>query len=238
MKKHEITLVIDKFTPATIPMGRLAAYMREFAVILGSDDNVHFKKLGRGSTRIAAVAADHAAPKVRARLDEVIELTAPRPALNARQDVDDMLASDNAVGHVEFDGARIIEFPGRLRPAQEKIGPVRRATDLDGQIYQIGGKDETINVHMRGRDGEIRFEAGIELARRMAPFLLLGRVRVFGEGEWWRVNGKWERHNFFATDFIPLDRTSLTDSIKGIQGLFSGVSADDFLSVMAELRQE
>jgi hypothetical protein len=238
MKKPEVVLVIDAFTPATLPMVRLAAYMREFAILLGSEERVHFKRLKKGSACLAAYPDDQAAPKVKTRLEEVIASTAPKPALKACQDLDDLMANDNAIGHVAIDGARVIEFPGRLRPAQEKIGPVRRSTSVEGQIYQIGGKDETINVHMRGRDGEIRAEVSIELARRLAPHLLLGRVRLFGEGDWYRVNEKWERQNFTAVDFAPLDKHSLPDALREMQQLFSDVSPNDYFSLVAELRGE
>jgi hypothetical protein len=238
MKKQEILLVIDTFTPDTLPMARLASYMREFAALLGSEERVHFKRVKKGSACLAAYSDDQAAPKVRSRLEEVVALTAPRPALKARQDLDDLLANDNAIGHIEFDGARVIEFPGRLRPVQERIGPVRRATSVEGQIYQIGGKDETINVHLRGKDGEVRAEVSIALARKLAPYLLFGKVRLFGEGEWYRLNAKWERQNFTATDFAPLDSHSLADAMQEMQKVFSGVNPDDFTSVMAELRGE
>jgi hypothetical protein len=238
MNKLEILLVIDSFTPDTLPTVRLAAYMREFATLLGSEERVHFKRLRKGSACVVAFPDEQAAPKVKSRLEEVLAGTAPRPVIKARQDLDDLLADDNAVGHVELDGARILEFPGRLRPIQEKIGPVRRSASIEGEIFQIGGKDETINVHLRGRGGETRAEVSIELARRLAPFLLLGQVRMFGEGDWYRVNGKWERHSFTAVSFTPLDEHSLTDTLQEMQGIFSGVSPDDFASTMAALKGE
>ncbi len=236
MKKQEILLVIDRFTPDSLPMVRLAAYMREFATLLGSEERVHFSRLRKGSACLVAYPDEQAAPKVKARIEELVDSTAPKDALRARREIDDLLAADNAIGHVEWDGARVIEFPGRLRPTQEKIGPVRRSTSIEGVIYQIGGKDETINVHLQGRDGELRAEVSIEMARRLAPFLLLGKVRMFGEGEWYRVNGKWERHRFTAIDFTPLDRQPLPDALREMQQVFVGVDAEDFAATMADLR--
>lgn len=236
MKRQEISLIIDRFTPDTLPMSRLAVYMREFATLLGSEERVHFKKLKKGSACIVAWPDEQAVPKVNTRLDEVVESSAPREALKAHREIDDLLASDNAIGHIERDGARVIEFPGRLRPVQEKIGPVRRSTSIEGTIYQIGGKDETINVHMRGRGEELRAEVSIDLARKLAPYLLLGKVRLFGEGDWYRVNGKWERHRFTAVDFTPLDKHSLHDAIREMGQLFTGIDPEDLASTVAELR--
>jgi len=236
MKKQEISLIIDRFTPDTIPMSRLAVYMREFASLLGSEERVHFKRLKKGSACIVAWPDEQAVPKVNARLDEVVEKSAPREALKAHREIDDLLADDNAIGFIEREGRRLLEFPGRLRPVQEKIGPVRRSTSIEGTIYQIGGKDETINVHMRGRDGELRAEVSIDLARKLAPYLLFGRVRLFGEGDWYRVNGRWERHRFTAISFAPLEKQSLHDAIREMSQLFAGVDPDDVASTVAELR--
>lgn len=236
MKKQEISLAIDRFTPDTLPMARLAAYMREFAILLGAEERVHFSRLRKGSACLVAYPDEQAAPKVKARIEEVVDGTAPKEALKARREIDNLLAADNAVGHIALDDARIIEFPGRLRPTQEKIGPVRRASSIEGVIYQIGGRDETINVHLRGRDADLRAEVSIEMARRLAPYLLLGSVRLFGEGEWYRVNGKWERHKFTAVEFVPLDTLSLPDALREMRQVFANVDPDEFTATLADLR--
>jgi hypothetical protein len=236
MKPEEITLVIDGFTPQTLPMHRLAAYMREFAILLGSEERVNFRRIRKGSACIVASPHEQALPKVNQRLEEVVENTAPREAVRARREIDELLAADNAIGHIERNGAKVIVFPGRLRPHQEKIGPVRRSTSIEGTIYQIGGKDETINVHMRGRDGDLRAEVSIDLARKLAPHLLLGKVRLFGEGDWYRVNGKWERHKFTAFDFAPLDTHSLEVALRDLSQLFVGIDPDDLIDTVTELR--
>ena len=43
-------LHIDAFTPASIPMSRLAEYMADFAVLLGHQEHVHFDKLKPGGS--------------------------------------------------------------------------------------------------------------------------------------------------------------------------------------------
>ena len=157
--------------------------------------------------------------------------------MRARQEIDDLLAEDNAIGHVALGEARVVEFPGRRRAAHEKIGPVRRATAAEGQIFSIGGKDETINVHLRNKAEEIRAEVSIALARDLAPYFLTGRVRLYGEGDWYRIDGIWTRSNFTATAFVPLNGHSLADAVDSLREVFSGVAPDGFISAMAELRR-
>lgn len=72
-KYHPMTetyaLYIDAYTPATIPMARLAEYMRCFALILGHKDAVHFETLLEGSTQLAVRIDREHVPKVGHRLD-------------------------------------------------------------------------------------------------------------------------------------------------------------------------
>ena len=43
MKRYEITLEIDIFTPATLPMSRLAQYLAEFSELLGHEANCGYR---------------------------------------------------------------------------------------------------------------------------------------------------------------------------------------------------
>jgi len=45
MTGEEYEFHIDAFTPATIPMARLAQYLAELSVLLDQPERVHFEKL-------------------------------------------------------------------------------------------------------------------------------------------------------------------------------------------------
>ncbi len=139
MKSEQIvSLSIDAFTPGTLSMSRLADYLTPFSAMLGSDANVHFDGVGEGSAILRAHIDVPAAPKVHERVHAVASRTAPKAAMKAFSEIDELLAKDNAVGHVAVAGQNVILFPGRLRAARETIGPVRRSTSVEGQIYSIG----------------------------------------------------------------------------------------------------
>jgi hypothetical protein len=238
MKRDEITLEIDIFTPATLPMSRLAQYLAEFSELLGHEANIHFSKLTKGSTKCKAFADTQVAPKIRERVDSVVNGSAPKSAIKAHGAIDDLLAADNAIGGIYLGDEKVIEFPGRRRATQEKIGPVRRSTTIEGQIFSLGGKDETINVHLRNKQQAYRCEVSVDLAKKLAPHFLNGNVRLFGDGEWYRVDSKWEMARFMAIDFVELDRAELRDSVNSIREVFSGLSGEDFISAMTDLRRE
>lgn len=238
MKREHVFLIIDAFTPDTLPMSRLAEYLRPFAAMLGSEANVHFEGVFEGSAACRAFVEPQDAPKVRERVQGIPSKTAPRSAMKAYWDIDDLLAKDNAIGHVAIDGHNLLEFPGRRRARQEIIGPVRRSTSIEGQVYSIGGKDETINIHLRNGEVELRCEVSIALARKLGPYLLDGTVRLFGHGLWNRIDGEWQMKTFTADDFVPLNDSPLRTTIGTVSSAFDGVAADLAASKLLELRQE
>ena len=223
---EQFSLVIDAFTPATLPMARLAEYLREFAALLGSEGSVHFEGVSHGSAVLASRSEPTASRKIRNRLDDVLLHRAPKSAMRAYANIDNLLADDNAIGQVRQGPAQIIEFPGRRRANAEKTGPVRRHGNLDGQIFQIGGRDETINIHLREGEQSHRCEASIALARRLAPHLLDGKVRLFGEGDWLRTDTGWTLVRFTATDFVVLDQATFRKTLKTVNGIFDGIEID------------
>lgn len=211
-------LYVDAFRPETIPMCRLAEYMAGFAELLGNGEHVRFDKLKAGSLALAARVNDVAVRKVDRRIDEVRYGVAPQTALKAFREIDNMLAEDHAIGHVRHGRVKLIEFPGRTRPVEERIGPVQQTSMIDGEVIQIGGRDETINVHIKTGDQVVTCITTKETARRLAAHLFAGTVRVHGQGAWARLgSGAWELKKFTISDFAPLDETSLSKLFQGLR---------------------
>ena len=115
------------------------------------------------------------------------------------------------LGYQEFHrSAMLIEFPGRTRAVERNIGPVEQAGTLDGEIIQIGGRDESINVHLRAGDDVVHCIATKAVARRLAHHIFGPPVRLSGVGMWSRSeSGKWAVRSFTIRDFETLDQTPL-----------------------------
>lgn len=238
MTEQQISLKIDAYTPKTLPMARLATYLEKLALLLGNEAHVHFSHVGAGSAECHAFVDPPAIPKIRDRANAVNDGTAPRAAMRAHQAIDDLLAEDNAIGELRFGKTKVIDFPGRRRMVHEEIGPVQRTAVVDGQIFSIGGRDETINVHLRNGNEETKCVVSVELARKLAPHLLGGKIRLIGRGIWYRTDGQWHMRNFTAGEFTVLDERSLPTTLADIRDTLSGVSADEFLAAMEGLRHE
>ena len=236
-KEEEICLAVDAFTPDTLPMARLAVYLREFSLLLGNDAYVHLSKVKAGSANIVAYSEPQATPKIKNRINEVLIGAAPKPAMKAHRAIDDLLAEDNAIGHISIGSTTVIEFPGRRRAAREQIGPVRRNTTIEGQIFSIGGKDDTINVHLRNGDKEYRCEVGVDLARKLLGYFRGGKVRIFGACDWYRIDSHWvPAGTLAASDFVPLDNRDLSDTVNDLRTMFGDVDEAEFMATMSELR--
>ena len=212
---------IDAYTPATIPMVRLAQYMNELAILLGERDSVHFRGLTKGSTILNARVDREAAPKVHSRVVAVRSGDASAEALRAFNALNALLRADNAVGVLRDAaprGAVIIRFPGR-ELTEEKF-TVRQQGSIDGFVTGIRGRDATIHVTLQSEGRQI---SGCETTRAIAKQLgakLFEPVRLFGRGRWVRdADGEWTLEHFRVESFEPLQDTSLTDALATLRDI-------------------
>jgi hypothetical protein len=197
-------------------MERLAEYMAALAMLLGLAANVHFRAVEDGSAVLIAEVDEPARPKVQDRVRAVRDGTAPKDALKAFHQLDEMLRKDNATGALASDtGAIVVPFPGRTRPEPLVFGPFRQDGTLDGQVIRVGGKDDTVPVHLR--DGAVihtGLHADPELARRIAQHFRGATLRMHGTGTWFRAgDGTWELKSFKIVDFEVLDETPLMEVV-------------------------
>jgi hypothetical protein len=226
----------DSYTPANIPMGRLAEYIAAFARLLGEKGSVHFEGIVDASVGVLARVDVPAQLKVAQRLDSLRNGSADKEARKAFDELDFMLRNDNATGLLEYgESAVIIPFPGKARVLPPTYGPFSQDGTLEGQIIRIGGKDETVPVSLR--DGQ-KVHTGLnttrEVARRLGKYLFADTVRVTGTGRYLRhADGMWELLAFKIVDFEILDDTPLREVINKLRAV-KGSHLNDTNSV-AEL---
>jgi hypothetical protein len=232
--------IADVYTPETLPMARLGEYVSALASLLGEQRNVHFLGIEAGSAVLVATVDPPAEPKVRDRMALVHEGRGPSDVQKIFADLDEMLRKDNATGTLS-DGAGgvVLPFPGRNRPKPLLYGPVREDGTIDGQLIRVGGRDETVPVHLR--DGAV-IHTGLvctpEIARRIASYLYGPTLRVHGAGTWIRTGaGAWELQRFRITDFEVLDDAPLltvVGALRQVKGSDWGELPDPLRSLLAE----
>jgi hypothetical protein len=235
----EYRLRIDAYTPTTIPMGRLAEYMADFAALLGEKDSVHFVRLDGGSTVLVSEAEREAEPKILHRLDAIRNREAPQEVLEAYSRIDERLVEDNATGDLETgEGAHILFFPGRERPPHQEYGSFAEAGTIQGQIIMVGGKRDRVSVHIQEGTQIWLCHAMREVARRMAQHIFGPAIRAIGVGRWERDrNGRWRQMDFVVKDFENLNDEPLPDVVKKLQAIEADwKTSEDPLRRLGELR--
>ena len=220
--EHQFRFKIDSYTPATIPMKRLAEYMAELALLLGHEKSVHFIGLEEGSAVLVQTVEAPEYPKVVDRVTSLNRGEARPEVIKAFTKLDAMLANDNAIGVLSDGGlGSVVKFPGRERPAALAYGAFTQDGSLDGTLIRVGGKDDTVPVHLQ--DGERIYPCNTtrELAREMAVHIFGAPLRVHGSGRWRRhPDGGWEM-KFQVSSYEVLDSTDLLSVVAKLRAVSS-----------------
>lgn len=217
--EHQFT--IDAYTPETIPMARLAEYMRELSQMLGEPASVHFLRVEPGSTVIVHRVEREAIPKIRERILLVKNGDGPAEGMRAYNAINKLLRDDNAVGAYRGHkgSAVILKFPGRER-IEERFSTIRQQGFIDGIVTGIRGRDETVHITL---DSEGKQISGCYTNRAIAKQLgskLYEAVRLFGKGKWFRdAEGTWGLSDFKVESFEPLQEVLLTDALGRLRAI-------------------
>lgn len=214
-------LRITAYSPATIPMSRLAEYMLQIAALMGEEPHVHFKGLTKGSTVLCMKVEQEGMLKVNARLATANKPDAPADIARPLNALNELLRADNARATLRHGSAQIIKFPGCDAPAIQRIGPVKEAGQLEGTVISVGGKDHTKHIRMLGHDGEEYklTTRSLELAKDLGNNLF-SHVRVNGVGTWYRNDdGQWELDSFIVQSCEPSETASLIEAVAGLRGI-------------------
>jgi hypothetical protein len=228
---------IDAYSPATMPMGRLAQYMAELAVLFGERDSVHFRSLTKGSTVLNARIDREAAPKVRDRVVAVRAGDASGDPLRAFHALNKLLRADNATGVLRDAAPRgvVVRFPGR-ELTEEKF-TIKQQGSIDGIVTGIRGKDKSIHITLQSESQQI---SGCEATRAVAKQLgakLFEPVRLFGRGRWSRdADGTWTLEHFRVESFEALQDVSLTDALAILRDIPTEWG-DDAYEELTEMRK-
>lgn len=221
---HEFRFSLGAFSKDAFPMGILAEYLHDLAIIYGQQEQLHFIRLEKGSTVAVARALPEAEPEIENQLVLIQANQAPSEVMEAVERVDRRLRSHHTRGFIAApSGAKILKFPGIDKKVVEPIayGPFNQHGTLEGVPIMIGGKDERVPVHLEDWRGNQHIcYARRSLAKEIAPHLFTSNIRVEGTGRWLRhANGEWEMKKFTALDFSVVPLTDLGDDIERLRSL-------------------
>ena len=207
---------INKWTPDTLPMNRLADYLVELAKLFGNEDQVHFLKVNKGSAVPVIEVEPAANQKVQTRLRLVNNSDAPADLVSAHKKINQYLREDNTSAYLKpRTGAKILEFKGVKTPISEEL-VLHEAGALEGAVIKLGGKDDTVPVTLQGENGVFyRCNTKREIAKQLASYLFGEDLRVHGRGKWIRnEDGIWKLDEFDIQSFELLNNEPLENVVK------------------------
>lgn len=237
----EYRLKIEAFTKDTIPMFRLIEYLADLVDLLGEKSAVHFDRVEEGSVVPVVKVSREAAPKVEERIDRVRRGDGPSDAMRAYTAINEKLREDNGTGLLQTpEPDNVLQFPGRLTPRPQRIGPVRQEGTIDGIVIRLGGINNWVPVHVETSEGVTTCcWAKRDMARRLGPHIFGGPLRLVGGGKWYRErSGSWSLESFTISDFRPLNAEPLSKVIGDLRSLNSATWHDDVLERIASLRDD
>jgi hypothetical protein len=234
-ERKKLRFHIHEYTPYTLPMERLVDYLKNLAVLLGSTENVHFVRLDAGSVDCQIETDASEEPKIVSRVREVAQGSGTQEAKNAYKNLRELLEEDKASAELESEiGDVVADFPRASTGEQEIFGPFWQFGALEGMLIMIGGRDETVPVHLLDDGRFHKCNATREIAKELAPHLFRSPIRVYGRGRWFRNSqGKWELSWFDIDRFEPLDDSSLPDVVSRLRA----IPDNDLLSLKNPLEE-
>ena len=231
--------VIDALLPDRVPMARLAEYIADLARLFGHMEHVHFGRVELGSlVLVQHVEQDYVVP-VQERLGTVENAEdVPHDVADAVDSLNRRLAQDRATARLRNGrGTEIIYFPGRDKPPSQTFGPFKQQCAFDGVLIRVGGKDDTVPVHLQAGDAIHICNGTRDMARRLAPHLYQGTLRVWGEGRWGReADGHWNLIRFDISKFEQLDDAPIDDVVQRLREV-KGSGWRQFDDPLAEIQR-
>ncbi|KRU87629.1 hypothetical protein [Pseudomonas aeruginosa] len=209
----ELTLYLDDLTPNRLSMKRLTDYLRALATMYGAESAVHFERVKEGSAQLVAYVEDDQYPVVLNQVREVSGGLGPKKAQAAFQKLSELMSEDRTGASLRtLGGAQIFQFP-KPQEAEDALRVVKPSS-VQGRLYSVGGKDETVPVRLEGANGETLYcEADIEVAENLAK-VIFKTVRLEGTGEWVRLDsGQWRLVKLKVKTFTLLEDISFKEAV-------------------------
>jgi hypothetical protein len=226
-EQGEYRFEIADLDPMTLSMRRLNDYLPHLADLFGHDDKVHLIRVDEGSAAPCIVVENQAVKGVQKHFLRVKTGVGTRKAYRAVECLNDLLAEDrtSAILRSPYHGL-FLEFRGIRDATEPMVGPISEYCDVQGELIQVGGRDDTISLHIR--DGRKIFicTASRTQGREISGHLF-SQVKVSGMGKWIRNEyGKWKLIELVLGSFVPLHQEPLSKSIQSLRALSQSIEGE------------
>lgn len=226
--------------PDDMPLDKLAEYLKEFALILGKDNQPVLSSVDEGSILLCAKIPGHKQSHVEQRL-----LDAQRG--DTQSGVSKYLIRLEAM--MLDDGITKADF---LNPQQQVLVSLQAANEpvlysvsqtgeVDGEITGVMGADDTMHITLKEWGGRIvKLVADVRTGRELGHHLRTGSVRLYAHGQWNRTDAGWkpDPKKCFVDRFEVLDESGVVEIFNELRAIPGNgwATEPDPLALWRELR--
>ena len=204
-------LRIMQRNPERIPMDRLGDYIREFAELLGTENQPRFKGIKKASTGLKAAIPAERQHNAHARIVEAKGNYNSKPGRHLKT-IEDMLGQDKIKQAQLLDATDNVVYL-----IQSHIEDLKREEKLyqqgsvDGVVTGLVGADDTMHLHLRDNSNrDLKLVVRDEnMARNLLSHFRNGIVRL-------QVHGTWQRTE---TGWIPDSNKCTVDSFETLEDI-------------------
>lgn len=220
MPRKELRFNIKNASPHTLPMSRLAEYLKKLSTVLGNEDRVHFLRMEEGSAPALIEIDDEIEPIIVSRARDAAIGQGPKEAVQAFASLRDALEQDGLMADLEKEEGEVItEFVPSTKEEGEAFGPVWQEGSIDGLLTRIEGVDETIHATLLFEGSRYKGECNREIGVQLGP-RFYKMIRVFGREKWWRTaEGRWELEKIIIHSVDDIEDVSLLDTVARLRAI-------------------
>lgn len=226
--------------PDDIPLDRLAEYLREFALILGKDNQPVFSSVSEGSVLLCAKIPGNKQSHVEQRLLDAQRGDTQSGVSKHLFHLEAMMLNDG-ISKAEFLNPRQ-QVLVSLHAANEPVyHSVSQTGEVDGEITGVMGADDTMHITLKEWGGRIvKLVADVRTGRELGHHLRTGSVRLYAHGQWNRTDAGWkpDPKKCFVDRFEVLDETGVVEIFNELRAIPGNgwTTEPDPLALWRELR--
>lgn len=211
---------ILKRNPEQMSLDRLGDYMKEFAQLLGTENEPKFAGIRKASTGLLARVPEHKRRNVMFRLHAAQSQPSSKAARHLRN-LEGMLGSDGLPqAEIRNSEDKVVYLVRADKPRASDVVTLQQRGEVEGTVTGLVGADDTMHLHLRDRlSRDLKLIVRDEgLARDLLRHFRVGSIRLSIHGHWQRTDCGWipENNRCTVDSFVALEEVPLRDVLATI----------------------
>lgn len=226
MARKNITFHIDgeNISPENIDINKVGKILQSMFAMLNGNKDIHFNNITKGSACLNFSVKEEEIQEIRNEIYNVSNGGGTKKQIKAKNEIFSIFKKMD-VTTADFcedkPNSNIISFYN-IKNARAKKTSIEEYGAISGELIRVGGKDNTIPVHIKNSDKVYCCNTTKSIAKKLGNYLYKN-IKVKGNGKWIvDGNGRWILNEFAIDDFDVLNEDesifNVIDKIKNIDG--------------------